>query len=397
MKIGDKVKFLSETGGGRISGFRAGNIVLVEDVDGFEIPTPMTDVVVMGTDDDYQTANVVKAKMERIEKAANDHRSVKAKLAAADEEEDEEPEIDIADKEITFKKPVEERKGGNQLNCYLAFVPVDSKSFTTTNFECYLINDSNYFFKYVCLTPDGVTWKLWTDGELAPNTKEFIAEFRHEDLNELDRIVVQLLPFKREKNFVLKSCVEARLRIDPVKFYKLHAFEENDFFNQPALLYAVIEDDRVARPLDIDPKKLKQEMYRKEEATVASQQQTKAQEDSNTYVRRYDNGKQGNPFIIKHKGQDEPLVIDLHAHELLDTTAGMSATDILNYQLGKFREALELHKNEKGKRIVFIHGKGEGVLRHAIVNELRYRYKRFTYQDASFQEYGYGATQVTIK
>ena len=41
--------------------------------------------------------------------------------------------------------------------------------------------------------------------------------------------------------------------------------------------------------------------------------------------------------------------------------------------------------------------KGEGVLRHAIINDLNYRYKRYQYQDASFQEYGYGATQVTIR
>ena len=52
---------------------------------------------------------------------------------------------------------------------------------------------------------------------------------------------------------------------------------------------------------------------------------------------------------------------------------------------------------EKGKRIVFIHGKGEGVLRSAIVKELRYKYKNYPFQDASFREYGYGATQVTIK
>ena len=48
-------------------------------------------------------------------------------------------------------------------------------------------------------------------------------------------------------------------------------------------------------------------------------------------------------------------------------------------------------------KIVFIHGKGEGVLRNALIKELRYRYKSFSYQDASFQEYGYGATQVTIR
>ena len=90
-------------------------------------------------------------------------------------------------------------------------------------------------------------------------------------------------------------------------------------------------------------------------------------------------------------------MVDLHANEVLDTTTGMSAGDILNYQLGVFRKTLEENKQKKGQKIVFIHGKGEGVLRHALINELKYKYKKYTYQDASFQEYGYGATQVTIR
>ena len=118
----------------------------------------------------------------------------------------------------------------------------------------------------------------------------------------------------------------------------------------------------------------------------------------NSYVRRYDNGKKGgNPFAPKHHKGDEPVVVDLHANEILDTTRGMSAGDILNYQLDVFRRTLADYGGNKGQKIVFIHGKGEGVLRHAIIHELTYRYKSYTYQDASFQEYGYGATQVTIR
>lgn len=58
MKIGDKVKFLSEIGGGKIAGFQGKNIVLVEDEDGFQIPTPVTEVVVVESED-YSTANVI--------------------------------------------------------------------------------------------------------------------------------------------------------------------------------------------------------------------------------------------------------------------------------------------------------------------------------------------------
>lgn len=45
LKIGDKVRFLSDVGGGIVSGFQPGNIVLVEDEDGFQIPAPMSEVV----------------------------------------------------------------------------------------------------------------------------------------------------------------------------------------------------------------------------------------------------------------------------------------------------------------------------------------------------------------
>ena len=47
MKIGDKVRFLNDVGGGKITGFRQGGIVLVEDEDGFAVPMPQNEVVVI--------------------------------------------------------------------------------------------------------------------------------------------------------------------------------------------------------------------------------------------------------------------------------------------------------------------------------------------------------------
>ena len=75
----------------------------------------------------------------------------------------------------------------------------------------------------------------------------------------------------------------------------------------------------------------------------------------------------------------------------------MNSADILHYQMDIFKKTMQEYQKKKGQKIIFIHGKGEGVLRQAIVHDLNYRYKSCTYQDASFQEYGYGATQVTIK
>lgn len=45
------MRFLSEVGGGVVTGFRGKDIVLVEDADGFDIPMPVRECVVIETDD----------------------------------------------------------------------------------------------------------------------------------------------------------------------------------------------------------------------------------------------------------------------------------------------------------------------------------------------------------
>ena len=379
IKKDDKVRFLFDTGGGTVAAVK-GNIVMVEDADGFQIPTPINEVVLDASQESYSTASMVAAMQrdERRSAAKSDGRSMRALLSEGMEEEADNAarEDDPADKEITFKRPVEERKGGNLLNAYLAFVPVDIKKVTDTEFDTYLVNDSNYYLHYTYLSAENNSWTVRAEGVLEPNTKEYIEEFTLREVNALSRVCIQMTAFKREKPFSLKQPVSVMLRIDQVKFYKLHVFQPNDFFEQPALLYTIIEDDKPARSLDIDANSLKQEMY-----ATADDKERLTQLSTRT----------------PRKGLEEAEVIDLHAEKLLDNTGGMSSADILNYQLDHFRRIMKEHRHEKGKKIIFIHGKGEGVLRHAIIHELVYRYRPCTYQDASFQEYGYGATQVTIK
>ena len=144
MKIGDKVKFLSETGGGRIAGFQGKNIVLVEDADGFQIPTPINELV-LAEDDNYDTSRLLTGKksITHANSPTPDGRSVKAMMndyAQEEPEEDDDPSL----KEITFRQPIVERKGGNQLSAYIAIVPHNAKEMTTIRFEVYFINDSNY-------------------------------------------------------------------------------------------------------------------------------------------------------------------------------------------------------------------------------------------------------------
>ena len=199
MKKGDKVRFLSEVGGGKVAGFQGKNIVLVEDEDGFEIPMPINEVVVV-EQDDYAMGKMISAKMDAKQKAeehANtelhqDSRSIKAILNEHENDVDMNvEEYDAADREITFVKQIQERTGGNKLSAYLAFVPIDIKDVTNTRFESYMVNDSNYYLRYTYLVAEGNAWTLKAEGEIEPNTKLFIEEFGREALNEMEHIAIR--------------------------------------------------------------------------------------------------------------------------------------------------------------------------------------------------------------
>ena len=227
MKIGDKVRFLSEVGGGRVSGFHGKDIVLVEDEDGFDVPMKINEVVVVG-EENYETSHIIETRLQSSQK----------KSVA-----EEEPETEPSDRPVTFHAKPEERKGGDKLSAYLAFVPMDVKELSQTRFETYFVNDSNYYMRFVYMTAENNSWQVRYTAEVEPNTKEFIEEFGRENLNELEHSCVQVIAYKKDKYFLLKPTVNALVNIDPVKFYKLHTFRENDFFEQPALVYTIIEND----------------------------------------------------------------------------------------------------------------------------------------------------------
>lgn len=227
MKIGDKVRFLSEVGGGRVSGFQGKDIVLVEDEDGFDVPMKINEVVVVGKES-YETSRMVEVK----QRGGQQPKAPK-----------EEVETEPADRPVTFRAKPEERKGGDKLSAFLAFVPMDVKELSQTRFESYFVNDSNYYMRYVYMVAENNSWQVRSMGEVEPNTKEFIEEFGRENLNEIEHACVQIIAYKKDKYFLLKPTVNALVNIDPVKFYKVHTFRENDFFEQPALIYTIIEND----------------------------------------------------------------------------------------------------------------------------------------------------------
>jgi DNA-nicking Smr family endonuclease len=95
------------------------------------------------------------------------------------------------------------------------------------------------------------------------------------------------------------------------------------------------------------------------------------------------------------KDDSKPMEVDLHIHHLRNNVKNLSNFEMLNIQLDAARGQLEFAIKKRIQRVVFIHGKGKGVLRAELETMLS-RYDNLKFYDANLQEYGIGATEVYI-
>ena len=355
-QIGDIVRFLNDVGGGRIVRIKD-NIAWVDD-DGFETPVLLRDCVVVG-----------KAEPEAAPERKRDAVVAPVESAHIDEQKEE--------------MEIEEVEGVDVLNVTLGFEPVERTKLSETDFDASLINDSNYFLCFALLSRDrdSVKWTTRYAGTVEPNTELWLGTFKRSDIALFDHLCLEYIAFKRGKDFELKTPGCAKIKVDTTKFFKLHCFRQNPYFDNDVLAFSLVENDEPAGQKNIQAERLLQ-LNTVEKYDKAQHKDTKPQ-----------------PSVKKASitGTNEPLVVDLHIDELVDTTRGMSRADMLNLQVDTFRKVMDENIRNYGKKIIFIHGKGEGVLRHALYKELTHMYRGHDIQDASFAEYGHGATQVTIR
>lgn len=354
-KVGDCVRFLNTTGGGIIKRIE-GNIAYVDD-DGFETPVLVRECVVVNP------APVENPSVAKL------HDVVTPKSTGV-----------MSSQSTDNSKPsvieIEEREGGDKLNIMLAYEPRDIKQLSTTEIDIYLVNDSNYYLSFTYLTADRTgDWNVAYSGIVEPNIQIFLGELVRESLSKLGRVAIQAVPYKLDKEFELKAPVNVELKIDATKFFKLHSFTPNIYFDTPVIGLDIVKDDKPVVRIEPDPVALERAMREK----------LRDERPRRRVVRK------------SHPRRDDVIEVDLHINELVDSTRGLSAADMLNLQVDEFRKVMDENLRNHGQRIVFIHGKGEGVLRQALLKELAHRYKGHDVQDASFREYGFGATRVTIK
>lgn len=352
-KVGDTVRFLNDVGGGIVVKIKD-NIAYVADNDGFETPVMLRECIVV-------TPAAPRLKEESV---------VAPKASSLPESKSTDP--------LPAEDPIEETDGGDSLNIVLAFEAHDLKRLSQSGFDAYLVNDSNYYlyFTFMSQADTSETWVVRHAGIVEPNFQLLLAEIEIPDLADLDRIALQIIAFKQNKEFAIKAPVAYESRLDTTKFAKLHCFRKSIYFDNPVISIEIVKDDVAQRGASTIKAELQE--------VIATPKPSPAP---------------GNRRPISRKAQknEDPMVVDLHINELIDNTNGLSNADMLNYQIDKFREIMDSNMRFSGRRIIFIHGKGEGVLRQALLKELKFRYASCQVQDASFREYGYGATQVTIR
>lgn len=344
IKVGDKVKFLNDVGGGTVTGFIGKNMVNVENQDGFEIPYPVSQLI-----------NVSDPDLNKKDKSI---------APQIDEETEKQPET------VPEEETGQIITGKDSPDFYFCFVPADDKNPLAGEIELYIVNDSNFtlLFHYSHFT-EGV-YKTVESGNVFPNSKKQLESIAEADIGELPEYFFNIIFFKDEDT-EKRQPVSKKFKVNPVKFYKEKSFHSNQFFSRNAMIFQITEN-----LLNTEINKLTDDDFQKVVKT-----------------------KEEKPVVKKpqRRRDDEIIEVDLHINELLDNPAGLSNKEIMDVQLEKVENEMRSAIQSHAKRIVFIHGVGQGVLKQEVARLLKSKFPKYTFQDASFKEYGYGATMVILR
>lgn len=339
LKTGDRVKFLNDVGGGVLTAFLDKKQAMVRTADGFEIPVLLAELVA-------DPGNFMPDR--------------KPEEPAKIQETKSPPK-----KSITPPKRVVENH--DEQVCF-AILPKTASS----DLFAYMINNSSYNIHYVISTHDDDQTQLFDQGNMEPRTQMKVRKFIPDNLNHLKRFDIQLLFFK-EDYFIPRDPVSMSVFMNPSEVYSGKALEENEFFEKRALVFSLSNFNK------------KTSFSYSGGTNVTKLMNEKINQDRPEPVSREEK-----------KTKSELEEVDLHIGAITDNFSGLSNSEIIDMQMARFKITLDTAIIHKTRRIVFIHGIGNGKLKFTLRKALEEKYPDLQYQDASFKEYGYGATMVII-
>ncbi len=349
--IGCKVRFLNDVGGGEVSRFLDKRTAIVKTFDGFEIPTLISELVVVEPASDLQLQNTP---YQEIGQDVSDHK-IKSKTT------------DLKRTE-TAKETVDGE--GDDISLIVALVPSNPSALQQSNFDLFLVNDSTYRIFYVLSFVTNQMLSPLSSGILQPDTKILVKQLSPEDVGKLQVVNLQAIYFK---NITFKPFQPEyyEIELNPIKLYKRGNFVPNDFFDTDAYIVTIASSKRELMIRHLTDKAISDAIRQKDKP---------------------------NPVIENKKVEPEIEEVDLHIHQLVDNWNGLTPGEILKIQMARFETALEGGlKSTRTKRMIFIHGVGNGKLKFEITKLLSSKYPKLRYQDASFKEYGFGATMVFLR
>lgn len=363
-KVGDKVRFLNDVGGGKIVRVINNRTVAVLNEDGFEIPTLVSEIIVVDSSSDQviglqtneenenETFEKRKGEVQQLQVSVTETKTPTQHLSLTgmDDNEDEE---------------------GEELSIHVAFVPHEQLNAVDSDQDFYIINDSTYRVVYIvgrwnrernAIEPINV-------GNLLPDSKELVKTFTKNELKTPIAINIQAV-FYKNRSYVAQQPEFFDLEINPVKFYRPGSFTENDFFEENAMVFTIVDTQKEVLVKSLSDKVIEKSIAQKD---IKPKQVIKVQE----------------PELVE---------VDLHIHEIVDNYTSLQPGEMLEIQLARFSTALDTGiKSNTTRKMVFIHGLGNGKLKNEIIRKLQREYPKLRYQDASFKEYGFGATMVFTK
>ena len=341
---GDKVKFLNEIGGGEVVELIDDKMVMIETKDGFQMPYLINELIPEGN---------LQVEMER-ERTLIPETSPIIQTGK-----------DFSNQTVISKVEKEPKK--ENLEIFLALV--NQQMDDQVNLNVFLINTGTYSFLFHLGIHSDNGWKTLAFDELETDEKILLGSLPGISGDDMLRISYQFIFFKNEP-FQLIDPMKGILNIDNNTIYSQEAFVSNEFFEEKAVLF----------PLTLERK------IRLTEKQILKESVLKGDLPAGDYQK---------PEIAKQEksGIEE---VDLHAEAIMDNPGDFDSAEILEMQIGRFEISLEGAAKRKQKKILFIHGAGSGKLKLRIRGILDEKYPRLKYQDASFKEYGYGATLVIL-
>lgn len=223
LKIGDRVRFLNETGGGIIKKFIGNNLVEVETADGWAIPYVTSDLVVIPAD-----PNVAPYRGTQID--------------------------DSSVKNITGKKFDAEID-----EIFLLVSQMKSDNDGYNGIQLVLVNDSNFSFTFSFYVERENAVSLEMKDELEPGIKISLQEFSLPHLSDIKSFIVQGIVIKDEGK-TLPPVVNRTIPYNNKKYSAAGAYTENDYLHENAILFpllsyedpviqTVIKEDDLGTPL----------------------------------------------------------------------------------------------------------------------------------------------------